>query len=103
MEVQHFSTVNDGRFFTDIEVGVPGRHEILQAELRYIKHENIMDIHHTFVPEQLRGRGLAEKLTKTAFEYAKKHGMKIKPTCPYIEDTFLKKFPELKAMTVPVK
>ncbi|HLD85487.1 MAG TPA: GNAT family N-acetyltransferase [archaeon] len=103
MEVQHFSTLNDGRFFADIDIGVSGKPEILQAELRYIKQGSIMNIHHTFVPEQLRGRGLAEKLTRTAFDYAKKHNMKIKPTCPYIEDTFLKKFPELKAMTVPVK
>ena len=89
MEVQHFSTIKDGRFFVEINTD---KHKILQAELHYIKQGNVMDIHHTFVPEELRGKGLAEKLAKSAFDYAKKYNMKIKPTCSYIEDTFLKAF-----------
>jgi len=68
MEVQHFSTIKDGRFFVEINTD---KHKILQAELHYIKQGNVMDIHHTFVPEELRGKGLAEKLAKSAFDYAK--------------------------------
>ena len=51
--------------------------------------DNKMDIFHTFTDTELRGRGLAEKLTLAAFEYAEKHNLKIIPTCPYVKDKFL--------------
>ncbi|MBI4163115.1 MAG: N-acetyltransferase [Candidatus Aenigmarchaeota archaeon] len=55
---------------------------------------SIMDLYHTFTPKELRGRGLAEKLTKAAFEFAEKNKMKIRPSCSYVADVFLKKHPE---------
>jgi len=41
-----------------------------------------MTLWHTEVPEPLRGRGLAEELTTTAFNYAKDHGLKVDIVCP---------------------
>jgi len=41
-----------------------------------------MTIWHTEVPEELRGRGLAEELTTTAFQYAKEHGLRVDVVCP---------------------
>lgn len=99
MDVQHFSAVNQGRFFIEINAGSAKR---LQSELLYKKEGNIIDLYHTFTPEELRGKGLADQLVRFAFDYAKKHNLKIKPTCPYITDVFLKKYPELKTMTVPL-
>ncbi|HEX4008217.1 MAG TPA: GNAT family N-acetyltransferase [Acidobacteriaceae bacterium] len=41
-----------------------------------------MTLWHTEVPEALRGRGLAEELVTTAFQYAKDHGLRVDIVCP---------------------
>ncbi len=82
MEVKH----TEGRFFVSID----GK----EAELLYKKENNIMDLYHTFTPEELRGKGIAEILTNAAFEFAKQHNLKIRPSCSYVKDVFLKKHPE---------
>ncbi len=58
-----------------------------------------VDLYHTYVPEVFRGRGIAEKLCKTAFEYAKAHGMTVIPSCSYISDAYLKRHPEYETLT----
>jgi hypothetical protein len=37
---------------------------------------------HTEVPKELRGRGLAQELVTTAFEYAKDNNLKVDVICP---------------------
>jgi len=37
---------------------------------------------HTEVPKELRGRGLAEELVTTAFQYAKDNNLKVDLICP---------------------
>ena len=81
MDIQH----TEGRFFIDME----GK----QAELLYRLEGNVIDLYHTFTPEELRGRGLAEQLTKSAFEFAEQHDLKIRPSCSYVQH-WLKKHPE---------
>ena len=54
-------------------------------------NNNVLDCFHTFVPESGRGKGLAGKLVIFAFEYCIKNNCKIKPSCSYISDSFLKK------------
>lgn len=70
-----------------------------EAELLYRTDKNIMSIFHTFVPEEDRGRGLAEKLAFAAFEYAIGKRLRVRPDCPYIEH-FLEKHPEMRAHSV---
>jgi uncharacterized protein len=41
-----------------------------------------MTLWHTEVPEELRGRGLAQELVTTAFQYAKDHNLKVDVICP---------------------
>lgn len=56
-----------------------------EAELAYsLPKENIMDIQHTYVSENLRGEGIAEQLAKTALEYARKKQWKVIATCPFV-------------------
>ncbi len=43
---------------------------------------------HTFVPPELRGRGLAEKLVRAALADARAAGRKVVPACSYVS-TFL--------------
>ena len=39
---------------------------------------------HTFVPPELRGRGIAEALVRTALEYAKSERLRVIPACSYV-------------------
>ena len=82
MHIQH----KDGEFFIEAD----GKKTVLDYRIS----SGNMDIYHTFTPDDLRGQGLAEKLAIAAFEFAKKEGIKIVPTCPYIRDYFIPKHPE---------
>ncbi len=63
------------------EVEVDGR----LAYLEYRLGERTMDLVYTYVPEELRGKGIAEALVEEVLEYADANNMKIIPTCSYIE------------------
>ena len=43
-----------------------------------------MNLTHTFVPREFRGRGIAGRLTRHVLDYARAEGLKVVPTCPYI-------------------
>ncbi|WP_295461686.1 GNAT family N-acetyltransferase [uncultured Pseudomonas sp.] len=44
-----------------------------------------MDFYRTFVPDALRGRGLAARLTEHALNYAESRGYSVIPSCSYVE------------------
>jgi len=70
-----------------------------EAYLSYVKtDEHTLDFRRTFVPEELRGRQLAEQLVRHGFEYAKAHGHRVIPTCPYVQ-RLVARDPDLKALT----
>lgn len=48
---------------------------------------------HTVVPPELEGRGIAGALARFAFAHARKAGLKVVPTCPYMA-SWVKKHPE---------
>lgn len=39
---------------------------------------------HTFVPSELRGRGIAEKLVRAALEHARDQRRRVVPACSYV-------------------
>ncbi|HWL17766.1 MAG TPA: GNAT family N-acetyltransferase [Opitutus sp.] len=39
---------------------------------------------HTYVPTELRGRGVAQKLVRTALEFAREKNYKVVPQCSYV-------------------
>ena len=53
---------------------------------------------HTFVPPELRGRGVAEKLVRTALEEARRAGRRVVPQCSYVA-LFIRRNPEFKPLT----
>lgn len=56
-----------------------------QAILEYRAVDaSTLDIHHTYVPNELRGKGIAALLAKTALDYAKEHNYTVIPSCSYI-------------------
>ena len=48
---------------------------------------------HTFVPEALRGQGLAAHLVRAALAEARRAGWKVIPRCSYVA-TFIQRHPE---------
>ena len=70
----------------------------VEAIIAYTQVNDILDLHRTIVPENYRGMGLAEKMSVFVFEFAKKNGYKIVPTCPYISQKFLPDHPEYSSL-----
>jgi predicted GNAT family acetyltransferase len=69
-------------------------HDGLTALLSYSILENgTLDYKHTFVPEELRGGGLAGDLVLAACQYAQAEGKKIIPSCSFV-DKWLKRHKE---------
>ena len=55
------------------------------AELAYaLPGRGLLDLQHTYVPESGRGQGIAEALAIAAFEYARQHGLRVIPSCPFV-------------------
>jgi predicted GNAT family acetyltransferase len=73
-EIQH--DLKNQKFFIVIDE--------YEAVLEYRKQDSELEYYHTFVPEALRGKGLAEKLVTAALEYAKQNNFSVKPTCSYV-------------------
>jgi predicted GNAT family acetyltransferase len=53
---------------------------------------------HTFVPPELRGLGIAEKLVRAALEWAHAERRRVVPECTYVAG-FIRKNPEFQALT----
>lgn len=53
---------------------------------------------HTEVPAAYGNQGVAEKLTREAFEQVKAAGKRVVPLCPYTQ-AFIRKHPEYKSYT----
>ncbi|SIT77387.1 GNAT family N-acetyltransferase [Pontibacter indicus] len=76
MEIIHDE--EDTRFYIVLEGG--------EAELTYsITDQGHMDFDHTYVPEQHRGQGIADKLVKEGLEHARACKCQIVPSCPVVE------------------
>src|SRR3989338_5419698 len=97
MQVEHrvasSGNQSNGEFF----IIVNGK----KALLDYTLNGEKMDLFHTFTDPELRGQGLAEQLCTAAFEFARKNGFRIIPTCEYVRDSFLKKHPEWNSIAQP--
>ena len=65
-----------------------------EAELAYtLPGARLIDLQHTFVPESARGHHVAEALAEAAFAYAREHGLRVVPSCPFVR-RWLRTHPE---------
>lgn len=65
------------------------------AELTYtLDRDGTAVLNHTFVSDELRGQGIALRLTKSAVEWARRSKIKVVPVCSYARAVF-QKHPEL--------
>jgi predicted GNAT family acetyltransferase len=66
-----------------------------EAYLRYmmVDNNNTMDMIKTYVPPELRDRGIAGELVKTGLNFAEMNNLRIIPTCSYVA-AFIKRHKE---------
>ena len=60
-----------------------------ESVVDYCLSEQEVDFSHTFVPDALRGRGIAEKLVREALAWARQEDYQIQASCWYVQQ-FLK-------------
>ena len=88
MNVQH--QPEKERFFAPLEGG--------EAELAYLRSGEVLDLHHTYVPSESRGGGVGAALVRAAFDHARREGLRIRPTCPFVR-SWLDDHPEERDLT----
>ncbi len=64
----------------------------------YVLRDGEMTFTHTFVPPELRGRGIAEKLVRTALDHARQERYRVVPACSYVA-TFIRRHREYVQLT----
>lgn len=55
---------------------------------------------HTFVPTELRGKGIAANLVRAALEEARQRGWRVVPRCSYVA-AFIKRNPQFADLIAP--
>lgn len=61
------------------------------GEMTFVKsNDEFYIIDHTGVSDAARGRGVGQVMVKTFVEYAREHGKKILPLCPFAKAQFEK-------------
>lgn len=56
-----------------------------QAVLDYALTGNSINFHHTFVPPEFRGKGLAEKLVRHGLAWARAQQYQLNASCSYVQ------------------
>ena len=79
------------------EAEVDGRLGVADYDLRGTE----MIMTHTFVPPELRGRGIAAKLVRSALEHARSERLKVVPACSYVA-AYFKRHPEFRPLLADV-
>lgn len=64
------------------------------ALVDYREKPGEIEYYRTFVPDELRGQGIAGKLVKAAMAYADANNLRVRPTCPVFE-AYVRKTPEI--------
>ncbi len=63
------------------------------AFLAYRVADDLITFTHTQVPPALEGRGIGTTLVKAGVEYAREHGLRIVPQCPFVAE-FIRNHPQ---------
>jgi predicted GNAT family acetyltransferase len=60
--------------------------------------DQTVEFRRTYVPNELRGQGLAGKVVVRGLDWAREHGYRVIPTCSYVRG-FIEKHPEYAGLT----
>ena len=79
-----------GKFFTTVD----GR----EGYLRYAhRSTETVDFQSTYVPSELRGKGLAGEIVERALEWAESEGKRVIPSCWYVNE-YIKRHPRFESL-----
>lgn len=70
------------------------------AFIDYALEGDTIDLIHTEVPVGLEGQGIAGNLARFALDDARRRGLRVIPSCPYIA-VYLRRHPEYQDIVVP--
>ena len=59
----------------------------------YERNGRVVDIQHTLVPPEARGKGMASILIQGSLDLIRARGEKVIPTCPFVA-TYLRRHPD---------
>ncbi len=65
----------------------------------YRLEDGRMILTHTFVPPEMRDRGIAERMVRAALEYAQAEKLRVVPACSYVS-VFVQRNPEFAPLIV---
>jgi uncharacterized protein len=69
-----------------------------ESQLVYLRlDQDVVDFRSTYVDPSVRGQGVGEKLVREALEWARHEGLKIIPSCWFV-DTVVRRHPEYEAL-----
>jgi len=63
------------------------------AFLTYRRAAREIALLHAETPEEMEGRGLGSKVARAALEFAREHGLKVVPQCPFVA-WYIREHPE---------
>lgn len=73
-----------------------------EAYLDYrVREDGVLDYASTFVPEDHRGRGVAEELVVTALDWARERERRVVPSCPYVRHVVEDVHPRFGSLLAP--
>lgn len=67
------------------------------AYCAYRREGQLLRLHHTEVPREAEGRGVAGALVRAAMRYATDEGLRIVPECTYVRE-YMRRHPETHAL-----
>ncbi len=59
-----------------------------------------LEFHHTLVPPELRGQGLAAQVVKAGLDYARANNLRVVPTCSYVA-SYIERHPQYQDLLAP--
>ncbi|MCJ7554139.1 MAG: N-acetyltransferase [Ignavibacteriaceae bacterium] len=68
---------NENRFVLNVDGN--------EVYVLYAESKNFLELYSTFTPPTHRGKGFAEKVVRSAFDYAIKKNLSVIPTCWYVK------------------
>ena len=83
------STVTHNQTASRFELTIDGHTGVAE----YVDQGSVWAMNHTYVPDELRGQGVAARLVEAALAAARQAGVKIDPQCSYV-DVYLQRHPE---------
>jgi len=72
------------------------------ALLSYSRATGVISLDHTYVPPPIEGRGVAEKLTRAALDFARTEKLRVVPACSYVA-AYIRKHPEYQDLVAQTK